>query len=112
MTTDYITLAGKDYRVEVNWNAITAFLEARGTVGFEALTDIDQLKITDVAPLMAAAINEGERLDGRPSQLTGLDLGAMPGFMAAVPAFLRIYAKQAAPMTGAQPEGEAPGKKD
>lgn len=111
MTTDYITIDGRQYRVEVNWNAIVAFLESRGTDSLASLSEIDKLRVSDVAPLMAAAINEGERLDGRESKLTGLDLGAMPGFMGAVPEFLRIYGRQAAPQTGEVKE-EDTGKKD
>ena len=75
MEKSFITIGGKEYRVEVNWNALTKFLEAVGRDTLEGLSDIASMKPSDIAPLMAAAINEGERLEGKQSNLTGESLG-------------------------------------
>jgi len=111
MSADYIVIAGQRYRVEVNWNAIVAFLEDRGTDRLDALAELGKISVKDIAPLMAACIREGERLDGRECTLTALELGALPGFMDVIPMFLRIYGRQAAPGTGEAPK-EEPGKKE
>lgn len=61
--------------MEANWNALSNFLKAVGRDTLEGLSDISNMKPSDIAPLMAAAINEGERLEGRESHLTGESIG-------------------------------------
>lgn len=93
MEKSFIEICGKTYRVEVNWNALSAFLVAVGRDTLEGLSDIASMRPSDIAPLMAAAINEGERLEGRESHLTGEVLGAMirPSH---VGEFMEIYIRQ------------------
>ena len=63
MRKDYIEIDGKKVRVEANWNALTAFLAATGRNTMDGLSDLATMKPTDIAPLMAACANEGERLE-------------------------------------------------
>ena len=96
MKKDYIEISGKRYRVESNWNALTAFLEAVGRNTLDELSKIDSIRPSDLTALMAACIAEGERLDGRDDTPTALDLGAIitPDD---VRAFLDIYVRQSNP---------------
>ena len=96
MKKDYIEISGKRYRVESNWNALTAFLEAVGRNTLDELSKIDSIRPSDLTALMAACIAEGERLDGRGDTPTALDLGAIitPDD---VRAFLDIYVRQSNP---------------
>jgi len=102
-----MTIGGKEYRVEVNWNAISAFLVAVGRDTLEGLSDIAKMKPSDISALMAASINEGERLEGRECHFTALELGAMmrPSH---VGQFVDIYIQQ----SRAQVEPEEPAKKN
>lgn len=97
MVADYIEIDGKRMRVEGNWNAICDFLAERGKDTFDGLVGMDKITPGDIAPLMAACIREGERLDGRPCSLSSKDIGAMPGMMAKVPEFMEIFSRQSAP---------------
>lgn len=97
MRKDFITLNGKDVRVEVNWNAIVAFLKTSGQDNLQALTGLTSLKPSDIAGLMAAAINEGESLEGRESSLTAQDIGRMDNAISAVSQFLDIFVRQTTP---------------
>ena len=106
MQKDYITIAGNRYRVEVNWNALTAYLEARGTDSMEALANIGHLRASDIAPLLAACIEEGERLEGRTVKLSALDIGAKVG-LTEVSEFLNIYLKQSSPQIPAESQKPA-----
>lgn len=71
MDKRYITVSGAQYRVEANWKAITAFLKSVGRDNLQGITDLVHLPPSDMAPLMAACLNEGERLDGRNDNFTG-----------------------------------------
>lgn len=93
---DRINIGGKEYRVEANWNALIAFLETKGETSLESLQNFGSLKVTDIAGLMAACINEGERLEGHSCDFTAKDLGAMIS-AATVSEFLKIYYKQSVP---------------
>ena len=106
MEKSFINIGGKDYRVEVNWNALSAFLKAVGRDTLEGLSDISDMKPSDIAPLMAAAINEGERLEGRESRFAGESIGEVirPSH---VSKFMAIYIDQ----SRAQLEPEEPAKK-
>ena len=96
MKKDYIEIAGKRYRVESNWNALTAFLEAVGRNTLEELSKIDSIKPTELTAMMAACIAEGQRLDGSKDVLSAVDLGAVitPDD---VRTFLDIYVRQSNP---------------
>lgn len=93
MPKETITIGGKTYRVEVNWNALSAFLVSVGRDTLEGLSNLAQMKPSDISALMAAAINEGERLEGRECGLTAIDLGAVMR-PADVSAFMDIYLRQ------------------
>ena len=96
MKKDYIEIAGKRYRVESNWNALTAFLEAVGRNTLEELSKIDSIKPTELTAMMAACIAEGQRLDGCKDVPSAMDLGAVitPDD---VRTFLDIYVRQSNP---------------
>ena len=96
MKKDYIEIGGKRYRVESNWNALMAFLEAVGRNTIDELSKIGDIRPSELTALMAACIAEGERLDGRDGAPSALDLGALVT-PAKVREFLDIYALQSAP---------------
>lgn len=96
MRKDYIEIDGKKVRVEANWNALTAFLAATGRNTMDGLSDLATMKPTDIAPLMAACANEGERLDGRETDYTGQQIGEICG-MTEIARFIGIYAEQTSP---------------
>ena len=108
MEKSFINIGGRDYRVEVNWNALSAFLKAVGRDTLEGLSDISSMKPSDIAPLMAAAINEGERLEGRESRFTGESIGEVirPSH---VGKFMAIYIDQSRAQLEAD---EEPAKKN
>jgi len=75
---DSITLLdGRTFRVEVNWNAISEFLETSGRDDVRELANFAELKTGDLAPLLAAAINEGERLEGKDVHFSPKEIGAL-----------------------------------
>ena len=107
MEKDYIIIGGTKYRVEVNWNALAAFLREVGRDTIEDLATFNNIRPSEITALMAACIAEGERLDGRECKLTALDLGATiaPDDVAA---FMDIYLRQSAPKR----DVEAPKKEE
>ena len=96
MKKDYIEIAGKRYRMESNWNALMAFLDAVGRNTIDELSKIGTLRPSELTNLMVACLTEGERLDGREFTMSALDLGALVT-PAKVREFLDIYAAQSAP---------------
>lgn len=70
-------LDGRTFRVEVNWNAISEFLETSGRDDVRELANFTKLKTSDLAPLLAAAINEGARLEGQDVHFTPKEIGAL-----------------------------------
>ena len=96
MKKDYIEIAGKRYRVESNWNALTAFLDAVGRDTLDELSRINTIRPSELTALIAACIEEGERLDGRDGAPSAKDLGAIitPDD---VREFLTIYVRQSNP---------------
>ena len=96
MKKDYIEIMGKRFRVESNWNALTAFLEAVGRNTLDELSKIGTLRPSELTNLMVACLAEGERLDGREFTMSALDLGALitPDN---VREFLEIYVRQSNP---------------
>ena len=106
MEKRYLTVAGNQVRCEANWKAITSFLRAAGRDNLQGITDLGQLPPSDMAPLMAACLNEGERLDGREVSFTGQWLEENCG-LAEVSAFITEFVYQTTPKL---PKNEA--KKD
>lgn len=96
MAKDTISVGGKDYKVACNMNALMDYLVERGTDDFTALTDITKLRPSDMLPLMAACIREGERLEGRECAITGKDIGAVADF-SVMSAFMDIFGRSMAP---------------
>lgn len=96
MEKEYIVIGGKKYRVEVNWNATTAYLQAVGRDTLEDLSKISTFKPSELTALMAACIGEGERLEGNKEAPSALDLGAVitPEDVAT---FMDIYIRQSSP---------------
>ena len=101
MKKDYIEIAGRRFRVESNWNALTAFLDAVGRDTLDELSRINTIRPSELTALMAACIEEGERLDGRDGAPSAKDLGAIitPDD---VREFLSIYVRQSNPKTDAE----------
>lgn len=96
MTGEKIIIAGQAYRVEVNWNTIVSYLEQSGQNDVTALANFGSLKPSDIAGLLAAAINEGERLEGREVSFTAKEIGSRCG-MKEIADFIRIFSAQTAP---------------
>lgn len=86
-------LDGREVRVESNWNSMVAFLKETENDSLSALTSLQDLKPSDIAPLMAACVNEGERLEGREAHYTGKDIGSLCGVQE-MTQFIQIFAKQ------------------
>lgn len=100
---DYLEISGKKYRIEANWNAITAFLLAVNANDSVSLGNALNLKPSDYPAMMAACINEGERLDGRECNLKGSDIAVMCG-IGEMMQFLAIFNRQAFPATTPEKE--------
>ena len=96
MKKDYIEIGGKTYRVESNWNALIAFLCAVDRDDITQLSKIKSIRPSEIMPLMAACIAEGERLDGRDGAPTALELGTV-ATPENVREFMTIYARQSEP---------------
>jgi hypothetical protein len=96
MKKDYIEISGRRFRVESNWNALTSFLDAVGRDTLDELSRINTIRPSELTALMAACIEEGERLDGRDGAPSAKDLGALitPDD---VREFLTIYVRQSNP---------------
>ena len=96
MKKDYIEIAGRRYRVEVNWNALTSFLRAVGRDTIDELSRIETLRPSELTALMSACMEEGERLEGRDGVPGPMDLGAVitPDD---VREFIEIYVRQSNP---------------
>ena len=104
MRKDYLSIAGRSVRVEVNWNAVVSFLESEGRNDLQSLADIKSIKPSDFAGMLAAAANEGERLEGREANYTASDIGSAPDSMGLIAAFLDIFIRQTTPQTEPQKE--------
>lgn len=111
MVKDFIEINGRRYRVEVNWNATTAYLQAVGRDTLEELAKIDTFRPSELTALMAACIAEGERLEGRQDAPSALDLGAAIT-PAHVTEFLRIYVKQSSPQVDVEAAEDAQKKEE
>ena len=102
MNKDFMNLGGKTVRVEVNWNALSAFLQFIGEDSYDGLANVGAMRPSQAPALMAAAINEGERLEGRESNLSPLDVGAVIR-PKDVEDFMQIYVRQSAAQVEAVP---------
>lgn len=103
MLKDFIKLTnGVLYRVELNWNALVGFLESTDRDDITQLASFSALKPSDLAGLLAAGINEGERLEGRESTLTASDVGALSD-VGVISEFIKIFTRQTTPR-GADPD--------
>lgn len=96
MNKMYTTIAGAQHRVEANWNAITSYLASRGKDSLQGLSDISTLQPTEIPYLMAACVNEGERLDGHDCDLTAEWIGENCG-MVEVSEFITVFCKMITP---------------
>lgn len=96
MDKKYITIAGVKHRVEANWNAITSYLSSRGKDSLQGLSDISQLSPSELAPLMSACVNEGNRLEGNDLQVTPEWIGENCG-MSEMTQFVTIFCEQTTP---------------
>lgn len=96
MDKRYLVIAGSKVRVEANWKAITSFLTTVGRNSLQGITDLASLSPTDMGPLMAACLNEGERLDGREATFTGEWIEENCG-LAEVSAFMVEFLHQTTP---------------
>ena len=96
MDKRYITVAGTQVRVEANWKAITDFLRSVGRDTLQGIADLASLPPSDMAPLMAACLNEGERLDGREASFTAGWIEENCGFVE-VGAFITEFLYQITP---------------
>jgi hypothetical protein len=101
MNKNYISIGGAQHRVEANWNAITSYLSERGKDTLEGLSDISKLPPSELAPLMAACINEGNRLDGNDARVTAQWLGENCG-MAQITEFVTVFCRQTSPQIPAE----------
>ena len=102
-----MTLGGKTVRVEVNWNALASFLQFIGEDSYDGLANVGAMRPSQAPALMAAASNEGERLEGRESNLKAVDVGALIK-PSDVTAFLNIYVEH----SRVQMEVDEPKKED
>ena len=96
MNKQFITIQGHAYRVEANWRALTSYLAEKGKDTMEGLSDLASLSPTSLAPLMAACITEGERLEGHNVTING-DWVAENCSMPEIGAFITIYIAQTTP---------------
>lgn len=101
MNKQFITIQGHAYRVEANWRALTSYLAEKGKDTMEGLSDLASLSPTSLAPLMAACLNEGERLEGNETSFTG-DWVAENCSMPEIGAFINIYVAQTTPKVPAE----------
>jgi hypothetical protein len=94
---DSIEIRGAEYRVVVNWNSFVAFLKF---VGRDTLEDAQGGfgAPSDIAPLIAACLNEGCRIDGKEERFTPEDVGEVLT-PAIIERFMQIYAAASTPGT-------------
>jgi len=92
---DRLTIQGKEYRVECNFNAIIDYMEQKGEKDLAFLASGD-MSMRDWLILMRCAINEGERLEGRPHDHTADEFGqvSMIEMGPVLQRFIDIFGKQ------------------
>lgn len=85
---DRVKIGGHDYPFAGNYNVVTSFLKAVGRDTLEGLTNIGELHPSEYCELIAAAVNEGLRLEKSDIRLTAEEIGGAPDSFAEVPAAL------------------------
>lgn len=65
MKKNYINIDDKNYRVEINWNAIADFSEMTGITNLAEFDNLQTLTPRQILTLLVACVREGERQDGR-----------------------------------------------
>lgn len=85
---DRIKIGGRAYPFAGNYNVVTAFLKAVGRDTLEGLTNIGELHPSEYCELIAAAVNEGLRLEKSDIRLTAEEIGGAPDSFSEVPAAL------------------------
>jgi hypothetical protein len=105
---DTITIRDRQFRVEANWRAITGYLKSIGKDSLDAVADVVSLSPSTIGGLMAACINEGERLEGRDARVTAAILDDLRPAEAVkvVEDFVHVYLSQAAPALPEEPKKE------
>ena len=101
MAGNKLNIGGVDYDVACNMNALMDFLEESGSDDFSAFANIGKLKPTDMLPLMAACIREGERLAGRECNISAKEIGAVADF-SILTQFMEIFGKAFSPKVTAE----------
>ena len=92
MEKRFVKIRGKQYRVEVNWNAFEEFARLKGVSITNALS-LDLQEGDNIKVMMTAALKEGERLEGREFTLTPVQVGEILTPVA-VSQFLNVYREQ------------------
>lgn len=105
MSKMYITIAGAQHRVEANWNAITSYLTSRDKNSLQGLSDISAMSPTEIPHLMAACVNEGERLEGHDCSLTAEWIGENCG-MVEMTEFISAFCRMVTPQVPAEAKKE------
>ena len=105
---DTIVINGREYRVEANWRAITGYLRETGQDTLDGVANITSLSPSTVGGLMAACINEGERLEGRDARVTAsiLDDLRPSEAIGVLKDFVKVYLSQVAPQVPSEPKKE------
>ena len=98
---DMIRIGDAEYAVACNMNALMAYLQERGTDDFAALADLTKLKPSDMLPLIAACVREGERIEGRQCSLSAEDIGEVANFNL-LTAFMEIFGRMMTPAVSAE----------
>lgn len=97
MIKDTLTIGGTEYHVACNMNALLDFAKDSGNDDFGAIAAFAKdPKPSDMLPLIAACVREGERLAGRECTLTGKDIGAVAGF-GLLTEFMEIFGRSMTP---------------
>ena len=97
MRYDNIEIAGKQYRIEFNWNAISAWMDETGQ-HFDDLVDVSKIKGSHITELCYQAVVEGCRMDGVEFPYSCKDFGAalQPQMIGA---FMQIFTNHMKSMT-------------
>lgn len=103
MIKDTLIIGDIEVRVACNMNALLDFAKETGNDDFAALSNITKLKPSDMLPLIAACVREGERLEGRECSLTAKDIGAVAGF-GLLTDFMGIFGRAMAPVITVEDE--------
>lgn len=92
---DRLTIGGTEFRVECNFNAITAYMDEKGESDLSFLTP-GRMGMRDWLLMLSCCVNEGERLEGRRHDYRPEDfgLGKIGESVQILPKFIEIFGKQ------------------